>query len=583
MSRPSANQRKGQFKSGWRYLILDGYIDEPAAFGVPPYISPHVRSLAGGLVSGGAAQEEIGYLTVDQWREMQRSQKTVESLQRLDGLFIMKGCIVPGKYLRGTPISEREVRELSRGIEGSALVVGPSASAFTDEEGVLAITGDPGVLGEGFVSEGIIRDRDRTVEEWNEHLILGAFLIWMHPDHPSPLIAEIETSRGCPRYLSGGCSFCSEPGRGAVQFREPEQVIGEVKELSDHGLENLRIGGQSDLLTYMSTDVGRSEVPAPDPDALEEMMSGVLRALHEGKGVKRALGRDRRTGIDTGIVHTDNANPAVASLHPELSRKALEVMVRNTTSGNVLALGIESSDPVVKEINNLNAGPEETLDAVRVMNEVGRHKGPNGLPRLLPGINFLGGLPGQTPSSFEMDLELLERILREGLLVRRINIRGALFPGEGGTLSARYLTGKIKKAFIRFREKVRREYDPVFLRNMIGVGGVLKGVYTEAVSGHVTFGRQIGSYPVLAGIEHRVGLGEFVDAAVSEFSGRSVTGFVTPFRVNSMSFRDLQALPGIGRKKAASIFREIPLDREAMKKYLDTEPWVLDHLGFETF
>ena len=35
---------------------------------------------------------------------------------------------------------------------------------------------------------------------------------------PRVLITEIETYRGCPRSIVGGCSFCSEPSKGLPQF-----------------------------------------------------------------------------------------------------------------------------------------------------------------------------------------------------------------------------------------------------------------------------------------------------------------------------------------------------------------------------
>jgi radical SAM superfamily enzyme with C-terminal helix-hairpin-helix motif len=31
-------------------FILDGYVDEPACLGVPPYISPYIRTVAGALL-----------------------------------------------------------------------------------------------------------------------------------------------------------------------------------------------------------------------------------------------------------------------------------------------------------------------------------------------------------------------------------------------------------------------------------------------------------------------------------------------------------------------------------------------------
>ncbi|MGA1872926.1 MAG: radical SAM protein [Thermoplasmatota archaeon] len=578
MGRPTAQQEQGRIDPKWRYVILDGYVDEPSSLGVPPYISPQVRSLAGGLICGGAGEDEVGYLTVDQWRKMRGAGNVFGKARKLEAIFIMYGCIVPGRYLRGTPISRREIGEASREAGEAQVIATGIASGSLDIEGVEVSAGDPGVLGEGVASSGTASDRDRTADEWNDHLLAGAFVIWMHPDHPSPLIAEIETSRGCPRYVSGGCSFCSEPGKGPVQFREPANIAEEVRKLADLGLENIRIGGQSDLLTYMSPQVGRSEVPEPDPAVLGEMMQGAFFAVRGGKGVRRAAAKGRRTGIDTGIVHTDNANAAVISEHPELSREALIRIVEHTTPGTVLALGLESADPEVRRLNNLNSGPGEIIDAVRMMNEVGGERGENGLPRLLPGINFLGGLPGQVPESFSYDIDLLESILKEDLLVRRTNIRGALFPGRSGVPEALYLKGKLRKAFVKFKEKVRSELDPIFLERIVGRGGVLKGVYTEAVSGHVTFGRQIGSYPVLVGIEHGVPLGSFIDVAVNEFSGRSVTGFRTPFPINRMSFRDLQGLPGVGKKRAASIFNAIPLEEEDLKMFLDNEPWVIDHI-----
>ena len=46
-------------------FILDGYVDEPACLGVPPYISPYIRSVAGALIDHGC---RVQYLTIDQLR-----------------------------------------------------------------------------------------------------------------------------------------------------------------------------------------------------------------------------------------------------------------------------------------------------------------------------------------------------------------------------------------------------------------------------------------------------------------------------------------------------------------------------------
>ncbi len=45
--------------------IVDGYVDEPAHFGVPPYISTYPRYTAGALVDAGVPREQITYHTTD--------------------------------------------------------------------------------------------------------------------------------------------------------------------------------------------------------------------------------------------------------------------------------------------------------------------------------------------------------------------------------------------------------------------------------------------------------------------------------------------------------------------------------------
>ncbi|MFW3146254.1 MAG: radical SAM protein [Thermoplasmatota archaeon] len=578
MVRPMGARRTGRIENAWTYLILDGYVDEPAALGVPPFLSPQARSIAGGLVSGGAEEDEVGYITVDQWRSIRGKDGRIPWSPHLEWIVLLSGCVVPGKYLRGTPISNREVLELEDSLEGPEMVVCGPAAKGTRTTHSLRIGGDPGVLGESLASSGKPADRDRTEEEWSHHLKEGAFIVEKHPDHPFPLICEIETTRGCPRFITGGCSFCSEPGKGPHQTREPLEVVDEVRALSRKGTENIRIGGQSDLLSYGSDQIGREEAPRPDPRIVEELMSGAKEALHEGLGVSKALSLGRRLGIDTGIVHTDNANPAVAFHHPEETKRVLEVLVRHTTPGTVLALGLESTDPEVREASNLNAGPEEARAAVMLMNEIGADRGENGMPRLLPGLNFLGGLRGQTPESFRMDLDFLKGLLSSRLLLRRINIRGVRLSGPEGAAISPLLDGALLKSFKDFKEKVRGEMDPLFMGLVVPERTVLRGVFIEAASGHTFFGRQIGSYPILVGISHRTGLDSFRDIVITRHSSRSLTGIEVPVRINSMSFRDLQCLPGVSHKRAAGIFRSMPIRSMHQLDRFGVEGWVTEYV-----
>ena len=55
------------------------------------------------------------YMTIDQWREFVRQKGAigVEKLMKsLDGFACIAGAVVPGKYLRGTPISINEMKDV---------------------------------------------------------------------------------------------------------------------------------------------------------------------------------------------------------------------------------------------------------------------------------------------------------------------------------------------------------------------------------------------------------------------------------------------------------------------------------------
>ena len=72
-----------------RLVIVDGYIDEPASLGVPPYSSPQIRATYGAAKDAGA---EVTLLTID---DIRRGVK----LPDCDTLIVLSGCAVPGRYL----------------------------------------------------------------------------------------------------------------------------------------------------------------------------------------------------------------------------------------------------------------------------------------------------------------------------------------------------------------------------------------------------------------------------------------------------------------------------------------------------
>lgn len=269
-------------------LVVDGYIDEPASLGVPPFSSPQMRAVVGAAAEAGA---EVEVVTIDQIRRGARTSGEV--------MVVLAGCAVPGRYLRGMPASHREIVALASGFQGARVLGGPAAMEGASYSGGFEHIAKRDVAATLFdlLTKGRESGRWRTVEEWDRWLLRGAQSVTGHPDFPQPLIAEIETYRGCVRYASGGCSFCVEPLKGRPVHRKPQDIIAEVRELHRLGVRNFRLGAQTCFISYMAGEDG-SETPRPNPEAVEELLAGI-----------------DQLGVD--VLHLDNANPAVMASHPD--------------------------------------------------------------------------------------------------------------------------------------------------------------------------------------------------------------------------------------------------------------------------
>jgi len=260
----------------------------------------------------------------------------------------------------------------------------------------------------------------------------------------------------------------------------------------------------------------------------------------------------REAAPNLKVLHTDNGDPAMMIAHPDEAMEGLRLLRQYATPGTILSFGLESADPAVTEANNLNIGADDCLEAIRMVNEVGRERGPNGMPWVLPGLNFVTGLDGETSKTFDLNYEFLKRLLTEDLWVRRINIR------QVRPVRREYAPLENHTLFRRFKEKVRTEVDHEMLKRLVPEGTLLRDVYLEMSEGHHTFGRQVGTYGLLVGFAYDVPLNQFVDVKVTAHGQRSLTAVEYPFNVNSATLRAISALPGIGAKRAARIVRSRP-------------------------
>src|SRR5439155_19525791 len=114
--------------------------------------------------------------------------------------------------------------------------------------------------------------------------------------------------------------------------------------------------------------------------------------------------RLRAAAPNLKVLHTDNGDPPLMTAHPGEAMAAMRDLVRLASPGNLLSFGLESADPAVTEANNLNIDADGCLEAIRMVNEVGRPRGANGMPTLLPGLNFVAGLDGETKKTFDLNL-----------------------------------------------------------------------------------------------------------------------------------------------------------------------------------
>lgn len=525
--------------------IIDCYTDEPSGLGVPPYSGTYPRYVAGAAL---ACHEPVEYLSIDALRE---GAKILG-----DKAVVIAGSHTPGKYLGRTPGTVEEAVDVlqGQGFSGTKFLGGPAAlgtsaeggrysdSAEIGEEFDYIVTGDIEQAIHDYLQRGEVKgDKRRNTFDLRRWAILGANIVKWHPDYPYS-VAEIELYRGCTRKSS--CSFCMEPRYGHEEHRLIGDVVDEVKALYDNGIRHFRLGKQPCFYSY-------------------KMKNGKLNPL----AISGLLRKIREACPDLRTLHIDNANPAVIAGQKKKAAEITAAIVKYCSPGNIAAFGMESADPKVVAANNLNATPEQVWEAIKMLNKYGRERGENGMPKFLPGLNFLAGLKGEGKKTFDLNLQFLRSVLNQNLLLRRVNIRQVVL--FKGTMMFDYGNKNLKKNhshFNHFKFKAR-ELDTEFLKKMLPVGTVLKKVRIEQRGMSLSFGRQPGSYPLLVGMPEDIPNNTFLDAAVVDYGHRSITAVPYPLNIDTCARKCLEAIPGIGKKRAFEIIRKRPVKME----YLEPE------------
>ena len=341
-------------------------------------------------------------------------------------------------------------------------------------------------------------------------------------------------------------------------------------------VKHVRLGGMTDVYTYMADGVVELEYPVPNPEPLAQLLHG--------------LREDDR--LET--LHVDNGNPSIIAENLEPATEITKTLVETLSDGSVLSFGLESADPTVHEANWLNCDSEQLKIAIRHVNQFGRERGERGLPKLLPGLNFIAGLNGETTQTYQMNKDLLQSIRKEGLWLRRINIRQV--EGEG-------FQEIPSEPFADFKTWTRDEIDGPLLKELFPLGQKLTDITWESHDGRIrlpnhlndthrdpsiygnsgiTFGRQIGAYPILIGVPYHIPLETQGDIIVTGHGNRSITGIETKLNMQTINQKQLVAIPGIGEKSAWNLISARVKAARKERRFDDVQSW-FDAAGVELF
>ncbi|MFN6991197.1 MAG: radical SAM protein [Fervidobacterium sp.] len=506
-----------------RCAVIDGYVDEPAVLGVPPYISTYVRYVFGLFLLKGF---EVDYYTIDEIR----AKNNWHVFSDYDVLVVIGGLTVPGRYVGGTPASPEDVQKiLSLNKSPYIILIGAIGTAFSQKGGTKAkeTVFNVDEIVDNF-QEWITRElgEENYVKAIRKASTAGSELVKHHPKYPN-VICEIEVSLGCERRTY--CTFCTEPLFYPKFFSRPLQdILDEIIALYKNGVRAFRLGRSANIIAYGS-DFNDNK---PNYSIIQELYAGIR---HECQDLK--------------VLHTDNANPAYIAKYSAVAQKIIEIIAKYNTSGDILSFGVESFDPAVRKKNNIDGSIEDIDKAVRIVNEVGGFRDNDGIPKLLPGINLIFGLFGETKITYELNYRKLIEYLEKGLLLRRINLRQIMiFPGTPlYYLSLRKTIKPNKMLFEHYKYLIRTNVDHPMLKKVFPIGSILRDVIPEYSEGKLTFGRPLGTYPILVGSPSQIQ--KPTDVVIVGHGQRSVTA-IRLEKLEKLTFEELESIPGVGKKNA---------------------------------
>jgi len=530
-----------------KVVVVDGFSDLPFSLGTPPLMGAEVRYLAGACWDRDENARVI-YVTLDDLKTGRKS----SLLDGADLVFAYAGVrqasplVQPSNVVETGQVSDiREIADYVAYLKCPKILGGPYVLAnngkVDDRLGFdVVVTGDLSkyaheLLAEGGRIDSVDPSLQRTNQDLATYSLHGAGLAIQSAGYPSFLSCVVELYRGCPSASLGGCSFCHETRFTTVDYRPVQDVLAEISKLSELGCENVVLECPC-FFSYFSSPTEDGQVKL-DHAAIEKLLEGARTVAPDLKGL-----------------HIANANPRTIVEDPEESVKILKAIVANCSDANFINLRVITFDEEVQLQNNTPASADQSRRAVEMLAEQGRPTGPSGLPRILPTIELVYGLPGERQRSLDVNLRNLRELADAGLI--RGVIARPLFPIPGTPVSKREDLPKTEglESHLKELQAVNRAAEA----RLIQPGQLVREVYTYRILGGLAMAKKVG----VNGLEVRI-------------HGSSQANIVQDVRITSAMSAGLEALtqPLTPKTVSRELLRLIPeMTDDRIDRFMRSRP-----------
>lgn len=542
-----------------KIIVVDGFSDLPFSLGIPPFMSPEVRYMAGACWDRDDKARVI-YINIDDLRAGRKS----SLLNGADLVFVYAGVTEASPLVRPSVRTDdsgiakvQDLVDYIAYLDCPKILGGPyvlAKNGVVDEKlGFdVIVTGDLSkYIHEILSDEGTIGKVDpslqRNNEDLNRYAILGAGLAVQNPGYPSFLSCAVELYRGCPSASLGGCSFCHETKYTTVDYRPVEDVVAEIAKISELGCENVVFECPC-FFSYFSSPNEEGKLDL-DHSAIEKLLEGSRSVAPEIKGL-----------------HIMNINPGAIANDMDESRKILKSIRTHCSDGNFPNLRVVTFDDEVQLLNNTRTTAEQSRMVVKMIAEAGKGEGPSGLPQMLPTIELVYGLAGEGENTLELNLNNLKEFASKGLIRGVIVRKQASLPGT--TISKRDDIVELED-FDKHMEILQEEVNRVAGGNLAAPGQLIRDVYPYRVQDGSAVAKKVGINPLDLLVHGVSQVNVLQDVRITSVDGDGMEAVAQPLIPKTVSREILRLVPEMTEERIDRFMQSRPGKAEDFYKLFE--------------